>query len=154
MNYNKAYRYALNLCRNRELAEDLTQEAWLRTTLNKPTNPNAVFTETIKNLYFNHRKRVNVRARNGVDIRNMMETQAKRELSNRDAQLDVIKLCTLLEKSYTNKSSRTNIRVFLAELDNDDRRQAAKDAGLSYNNYRMTLTRLRKTLREMYGPLS
>jgi DNA-directed RNA polymerase specialized sigma24 family protein len=154
LNYNKAYRYALNLCRNRELAEDLTQEAWLRTTLNKPTNPNAVFTETIKNLYFNHRKRVNVRARNGVDIRNMMETQAKRELSNRDAQLDVIKLCTLLEKSYTNKSSRTNIRVFLAELDNDDRRQAAKDAGLSYNNYRMTLTRLRKTLREMYGPLS
>lgn len=153
MNYDKAYKYALKLCRNRELAEDLTQEAWLRTTLNNPVNPNAVFTETIKNLYFNYRKRVNVRIRNGVDIKNMLETEARRELDNRDARLDAIKLCTLLEKSYTNKSSRTDIRVFLAELDNDDRRQAAKDAGLSYNNYRMTLTRLRKTLREMYGSL-
>lgn len=57
---SEIYLYLYSLCKNRELAEDLTQETFLKAILSLPnehTNVRAWLYMVARNLYFNHRKK-------------------------------------------------------------------------------------------------
>lgn len=54
------YLYLYSLCKNRDLAEDLTQETFLKAILSLPdshTNVRAWLYMVARNLYFNHKKK-------------------------------------------------------------------------------------------------
>lgn len=54
------YLYLYSLCKNRDLAQDLVQETFLKAILSLPnehTNVRAWFYMVARNLYFNHRKK-------------------------------------------------------------------------------------------------
>jgi len=58
--YNEIYLYLYALCKNKDLAEDLTQETFVKAILslaNDHTNMRAWLYLVARNLYFNHRKK-------------------------------------------------------------------------------------------------
>lgn len=58
--HKEIYLYLYSLCKNRDLAEDLTQETFLKAILSLPnehTNVRAWLYMVARNLYFNHKKK-------------------------------------------------------------------------------------------------
>lgn len=135
------FRFALSLCGNREIAEDLTQDAWLRwiqhtSQLGGVENVEAWLFRVVRNLWIDRCRRESVRATDGsIDVdalagwtagpselisrrEELAESlQAMMELPERQREvlyLHAIEQMSLDEISQTLETSRTNVKASLS----------------------------------------
>lgn len=137
----RLFRFAVSLCVNREVAEDLTQEAWLRwmqhtNQFGSIRNVEAWLFRVIRNLWIDRCRRESVRASDGaIDIDalagwNTMPSElmsrreelaeslrAMMELPERQREvlyLHAVEQMSIDEISQTLETSRTNVKASLS----------------------------------------
>lgn len=148
--YERTCNFMTTLTKHPSKAKDYVHQAWVRIKESgcSEAEANKIWAQTAKRLFYNDMRDAEVARKNTYDVECAFYVNRNKH-ADTETYLNTEKLLSLINSKYKKKSSRTDIRVLLAELNNEDRREAAKAAGLSYANYRVTLTRLRKLLREL-----
>ena len=149
--HQQLYRVAYRLTGNREDAEDIVQETFMkiwnsRERIGQPDNPAAFCMATLKNVFVDSRRRGHSEYNSGLsadDVTVPSDTDIGQQIESRD---EVDKVMGLIDRLPANQREVMKMRD-IADLPFEEIEAAT---GLSPGNIRTLLSRARKKIKEQY----